>query len=237
LFESVWLFVSAGHVLDLEAGTTLAALAHHVCDVWPKPDSSIWEVDGDEQFTVSKMGCWAALDRAIRLAEAGQIPDRHIGRWQDERGAIHAWVNDHCWSERLSSYTDVAGGEDIDAAVLLAVRTGFVDADDPRILSTIDVVRRELEEDGLVYRNTRLRGKEGAFVACSFWLADALTRCGQRDAAAEVIEKVIDRANDVGLFSEEIDPSTGDFLGNFPQGLSHLALVTSATTFHEHTRT
>jgi GH15 family glucan-1,4-alpha-glucosidase len=233
LFESVWLYVDDGHSLDHETGGMLAAVADHVCDSWRLDDSGIWELMDQQHYTISKMGCWVALDRATRLAERGHLPDRRAPRWRAERDAVHDWVEQHCWSEQRSAYTFYAGSDELDAAVLLAARTGFDKPDHPRLVSTLDAVREELSEDGLLYRYSSMRGQEGAFVACSFWLADALARADRLDEAAEVIEAVLARTNDVGLLAEEIEPASGAMLGNFPQGLSHLALVTSCSTFAE----
>ncbi|MGI8492271.1 MAG: glycoside hydrolase family 15 protein, partial [Acidimicrobiales bacterium] len=179
-----------------------------------------------QHYTISKIGCWVALDRAAHLAETGQIPDLHIERWRSGAEEIHAWTNTHCWSEAKEAYTFYAGTDDLDAAVLLAGRTGFDRG--PRLASTIAAVAAELGRGPLIYRYSGMDHEEGAFVACSFWMVDALVRTGQTERARQLMHDTVALANGVGLLSEQIDPGTGAFLGNLPQGLSHLALINAA---------
>jgi GH15 family glucan-1,4-alpha-glucosidase len=230
LLDSVWLAVDrAGVILDPGTGRMLEDMAARVCDRWAKPDAGIWELGESRHYTISKIACWAALDRTIRLAERGQVPARDTGRWRAEAAAIREWTDEHCWSAAKRSYTFYAGTEDLDAAVLLAGRTGYLSGDDPRFAQTIDAIRGELADGPAVYRYTGSRGQEGAFVACSFWLADALARAGRRAVAREIWDGIAARAaNDLGLLSEEFDPATGELLGNVPQALSHLALISAA---------
>ena len=230
LLESVWLYVEQGNAIDESTTSTLAAIGDRVCHVWRSPDAGIWELPQQRHYTISKMACWVALDRLVRLAECDQIASPHVDRWRAERDEVHAWVEQHCWSDRKGSYTFYAGGDDLDASVLLAARTGFADPAGDRMATTIEALRRELGEGPLLYRYTGMREQEGAFVACSFWLVDALARAGRDEEARTLMAELLDRANDVGLFAEEIDPATGSMLGNFPQGLSHLALVTAAAS-------
>jgi GH15 family glucan-1,4-alpha-glucosidase len=231
LFEMIWLYVGDGHIIDADTERLLISLADHCCDHWRQADAGIWELEEQRQYTISKIGCWVALDRAVRLAEADQVLCRHIDRWRNERDEIHRWVDEHCWSKRKNSYTQYAGSDDLDAAVLLMARNGF--ADGPRLESTIDAIQQELSCGPLLYRYTGMIGKEGAFVACSFWLAEALVQVGRVDEARDLISSLFEQANDVGLYAEEIDPDTGEFLGNFPQGLSHLAAINAVTTYAE----
>ena len=226
LFDTINRYCADGHLIDPPTGRMLADLADRCCDKWRRQDSGMWELEACRHYTISKIGCWVALDRAVQLAESGQIPDVHIERWRQGADEIWAWVNDHCWSDSKRAYTFYAGTEDLDAAVLLAGRTGF--AGGPRLASTIDAIARELGRGPLLYRYTGMEEEEGAFVACSFWMVDALVRTGQSERARQVMEGTIALANDVGLFSEQIDPDTGSFLGNMPQGLSHLALINAA---------
>jgi GH15 family glucan-1,4-alpha-glucosidase len=230
MLDSVWLAVDrAGVVLDPGTGRMLEDMAGQVCDVWAEPDAGIWELGDSRHYTISKFACWAALDRVIRLADRGQVPARDAGRWRAEAAAIREWTDEHCWSPDKRAYTFYAGVDDLDAAVLLAGRTGYLAGDDPRLGQTIDAVRAELADGPAVYRYTGSRGKEGAFVACSFWLADALARAGRRAEAREIWDGITARAgNDLGLLSEEFDPATGELLGNLPQALSHLALISAA---------
>ena len=230
LFDTVHRYVRAGHLLDSHTAGLLAGYADRCANLWDTKDSGIWELGDLEHYTISKIGCWVALDRAAGLAAAGQLPDDRRGAWRAEADEIRAWVNTHCWSEAKESYTFYAGTDDLDAAVLLAGRTGFDRG--PRLASTISAVRSELGPgiDPLLYRYTGMDVEEGAFVACTFWLVDALVRTGQVGEARRVMEEAVTLSNDVGILSEQIDPGTGAFLGNLPQGLSHLALINAAHT-------
>jgi GH15 family glucan-1,4-alpha-glucosidase len=220
------LFAGAAGGLDRDHGRRLAEIADLVCELWRQPDSGIWEVRTDtSQFTQSKMLCAVALDHAIALAEAGQLPGDHVARWRRESGLVRDFVESSCYSESKRSYTRAAGEEDVDASLLLGVLANYDRADSPRLLGTVESVRRELCRGPLVHRHT---GEDGAFVACSFWLVEALARQGRAEEAAALMDELVGMANDVGLYTEEIDSATGDFLGNFPQGLSHLALINAA---------
>lgn len=234
LLECVWLAVDrAGAHLDPASADLLDALGDHVCDVWTEPDCGIWELDERRQNTFSKVGCWVALDRLIRLSERGQVSDRDVDRWQAERRAIRDWVDTHCWSDARRSYVGRAGSDDLDASLLLLARTGFLDGKDPRFTGTIKAVRAELGEGPLLYRFSGAHEFEGAFVACSFWLVDALVRNGHARQARRLWHELIGHVSDLGLLAEEIDPATGAFLGNLPQGLSHLALLNAAAMLDE----
>ena len=150
--------------------------------------------------------------------------------WRREAQAIRDFVLESCWSEDKATLVAYAGGDALDASVLLAGREGFFGDEDVRLATTVDAVRRELAVGPFVYRATDLRDREGAFVACSFWLVDALARLGREDEAAEVMGGICGAANELGLLSEEVDPGAGELLGNFPQALSHLALANAAVT-------
>ena len=180
------------------------------------------------------MGCWVALDRLLRLARRGQVSDRDADRWRAEKKAIRQWIGKHCWSERKQSFVAYAGSDDLDAALLLLARTGFVAGTDQRFGQTIEAIRSELSAGPLLYRLSGARSFEGTFVACSFWLVDALVRSGQEDEAGKLWRDLTGYASDLGLFAEEIDPSSGAFLGNIPQGLSHLALINAAVQLETH---
>jgi GH15 family glucan-1,4-alpha-glucosidase len=234
LLQAALVYAQAGGRLDRETGRRLAAIADLVCDIWRRPDSGIWEVRRPPaHFTHSKMMCWVALDRALRLADAGHLPRNHASRWRRESLAIREFIEAHCWSERLGSYTRQARGEELDASLLLGVLLSY-DAPDPgRLATTVDALRRELGHGPLLSRYTGedgLRGAEGAFLCCSFWLADALARIGRLDEATRLMEQLIALANDVGLYAEELDPHTNEMLGNVPQGLVHLALINAAVS-------
>jgi GH15 family glucan-1,4-alpha-glucosidase len=234
LLQAAVVYTQAGGRLDRETGKRLAGNADLVCRIWREPDSGIWEVRRESgHFTHSKMMCWVALDRALRLAEAGHLPRDHESMWRRERKAIRDFIETHCWSDRLGSYTREADSEELDANLLLGVLLGYDAGHPDRLSRTVEAVRRELGSGPLLSRYSGqdgLRGGEGAFLCCSFWLADALARIGRRDEATALMDELVGLANDVGLFAEEIDPVTNEFLGNTPQGLVHLALITAAVS-------
>jgi GH15 family glucan-1,4-alpha-glucosidase len=226
LLDTMHRYVAGGNLLDRRSGEALAMLADRCCDTWRNRDSGIWELPEAEHYTISKMGCWVALDRAASLAGDGQLPAERGERWRHEAAEIKAWVDERCWSEAKQAYTFFAGTDDLDAAVLLAGRTGFERG--PRLASTIDAVAAELGRGPLVFRYTGMEVEEGAFVACTFWMVSALAHAGQTARARTLMDEAVTLVNDVGILSEEIDPGTRAFLGNLPQGLSHLALINAA---------
>ena len=182
------------------------------------------------------MMCWVALDRAVRLSDAGHVPPGHAATWRREALAIREFIETRCWSQRLGSYARHAGGEELDASVLLGVLLGYGAEDPARLAATVTVLRRDLGRGPLVHRYSGedgLRGAEGAFLCCSFWLADALARIGRVEEATELMRQLIALANDVGLYAEELDPDTNELLGNTPQGLVHLALINAAVSIAE----
>lgn len=233
LLATAFLYCEAGGELDHDTAKRLAGTADLVCRTWREPDSGIWEVRADPRhYTESKMMCWVALDRARALAESGRIPVGGAERWRREAEAIRRFIEERCWSEELGSYVRSAGSRDLDASLLLAVLMGY-DGPVGRLEETTERVAQALGDGSLLYRYSAedgLRGEEGAFLACSFWLVDALARQGRVAEAAARMEELVRLANDVGLYAEEIEPRTGDFLGNFPQGLVHLALVNAAVS-------
>jgi GH15 family glucan-1,4-alpha-glucosidase len=239
VMQTAWLYADAGYPIDREFGDRLAAVADLVCDLWSQPDSGIWEIRGPvRHHTQSKMMCWVALDRADRLATAGQIPSRNVDRWRSEADSIASFIEARCWSSSKQSYTQAADTEDLDASVLLGAKFGYGDPAGPRFSGTIDAIRRELRRGPFLYRyinDDDLRGEEGTFLCCSFWLAEVLGMAGRRAEAVDLLNQLIAFENDVGLYAEEIDPSTSAFLGNFPQALTHLALISAATSLTRET--
>ena len=236
LLATIELYVHNGNALDELTGVRLAEIADHVCRVWENEDSGIWELDDLRHYTNSKINCWVALDRALSLARAGEAPADHADQWREECARIRVWIDEQCWSERRAAYSFYAGTDDLDAAVLLAAHVGYLPADDPRLNSTVDAIRSELDAGGgLLYRYSGSREAEGAFVACSFWLAEAYARLGRLDEARETMTALLELANDVGLYAEQIDPETKAFLGNFPQALTHLSLINAAIAIHRET--
>jgi GH15 family glucan-1,4-alpha-glucosidase len=240
LLQTAWLYAEAGGRLGGDAAGRLAATADLVCALWSTEDSGIWEVRSrPRHFTESKMMCWLALDRARRLAENGHLPSKNMSRWAREAGAIRRFVADRCWSPALQSYERFPGAREADASLLLPTLLGYGGGDDERLRRTVEQIRRELGEGPLVYRyrgEDGLPGREGAFLACSFWLVDALAGLGEVEEAAELMEELVALGNDVGLYAEEVDAESGAFLGNFPQGLVHLALINAAATLEDRTR-
>lgn len=236
--DAIWRYVCNGGRLDPASADMIAKMVDRLCQVWCRPDAGLWELGDDRHYTSSKIGSWTALDRAVRMAELGQLAGRGVERWRAERAAVQEWVREHCWSSSKQSFTFYAGTEDLDAAVLLAARTRFCEPDDPMLRTTIDAIRSELTADGpLLYRYTGTIGKEGAFLACSFWLVEAMAYVGRTDEAGKLLGALLDRANDVGLFSEEMAPLTGELLGNIPQTLTHLAVIGAATSLEAARRT
>jgi GH15 family glucan-1,4-alpha-glucosidase len=237
VLQMAWMFADAGHAVDREFGDRLAGMADLVCETWRRPDAGLWEIRGAvRHYTQSKMMCWVALDRARRLAAAGQIPSQNAGRWASEAESIHSFVEDRCWSEAKHSYVQAAGSDDLDAGVLLGAKFGYADPAGERFTGTIEALRRELGHGPFLYRyrgDDDLRGNEGAFLCCSFWLAEVLALAGRREEAVDLMNELVGLANDVGLYAEEIDPSTSAFLGNFPQALTHLALISAAAALDE----
>lgn len=229
LLDTTWRYTSDGHLLDPATGQRVAQIADLVTGVWRNDDSGIWELKGSQRpYTNSKMACWLALERAVDLADAGQIPAGRRAAWRAGQRRIHEFVEARCWSTRRNSYTFYAGTDELDASVLLSARMGYRPDDDDRVPRTIAAIRGELADGPFVYRYSGTQPQEGAFLACSFWLAEALALTGDVDAAAGVMDDLVAVASPVGLLSEEIDPSDRTLLGNYPQGLSHLALVNAA---------
>jgi GH15 family glucan-1,4-alpha-glucosidase len=232
LLQTAWLYATTGHRIDRDIARRLAEIADLVCRLWREPDAGIWEVRSEPaHFTQSKMMCWVALDRACDLAGRGLIPGRHVRRWSFERRAIEDFVETRCFSVAKRSYVRAAGREELDASLLLGILLSYGDVGSDRWSGTIDAIRRELVSGPFVHRYTGedgLDGTEGAFVACSFWLVDALARTGRIQEAVGLMDELVGLGNGVGLYAEEIDPATGAQLGNLPQGLSHLALISAA---------
>lgn len=238
VLESISLYESMRGHIDGDTGKEIAKIADYVCDHWHDRDCGIWEVRDDKtHYTQSKALCWVALDRACRLAERNIIPD-HADRWRRTADEIRAFVDAEGWDEERKSYVRASDLRELDASLLTMAILGFGDPAGERLRSTIAAVERELKEGPFVYRyrgDDGLDGEEGAFLTCSFWLVDALARTGRLDDARRLMDELVGLANDVGLYSEEIHPETREFLGNFPQGLTHLALVNAAVSIAQAT--
>jgi GH15 family glucan-1,4-alpha-glucosidase len=237
LLQAAWLYDAFGHRIDPDIGRRLAHTTDLVCSIWMQPDAGLWEVRSDPQHcTQSKMMCALAIDRALQLARSGQIPCRHPSRWEDAGVAIREFIERQCWSETKRSYVRHPGAGDLDASVLLGVLFGYRQPGDPRMRCTVEAIQRELAHGPYVSRysgDDGLSGQEGAFLTCSFWLVEALALQGRREEAVRLMGELVGAANDVGLFSEEVDPAGGQSLGNVPQGLTHLALINAALCLEE----
>jgi GH15 family glucan-1,4-alpha-glucosidase len=174
--------------------------------------------------------CWVALDRAVKMARSVD-PEREVARWCAERDAVRADILARGWSEQKQAFVQHYDSEALDAANLLIPVVGFLPGDHPRVRATIRATLRELTRDGMLYRYTGddgIEGGEGIFGICSFWLADALILSGEIEHGERVFRRMLRQANHLGLYSEELDPRTGDFLGNVPQAFTHIALINTA---------
>lgn len=223
------------HLDRLDASETrfLRDLADRACDLWREPDNGLWEVRGEpRQFVHSKLMCWVAQDRALKLADALDASEEQRQRWRDCAEDIRAAILEQGWDQERGAFTQTFDDAQLDASVLLLAIEGFLPADDHRMLATMEAIDRDLtDQHGMVYRyrgDDGLEGEEGTFVLCTFWLAHSLALAGKVDRAIEVFERAIRFANDVGLLAEEVDPHTGELLGNFPQAFSHIGLVNAA---------
>jgi GH15 family glucan-1,4-alpha-glucosidase len=204
---------------------------------WARPDEGIWEVRGPRRhFVHSKVMAWVAFDRGVKTVEGFGPSSGDADRWRRARDEIHREVCEKGWDADRNSFTQYYGSPGLDAALLLIPRAGFLPGDDPRVIGTIEAVQRELDNDGFILRYQTdeaadgLPPGEGAFLPCSFWLADALALAGRGDEARALYRRLTSLANDVGLLAEEYDPETKRMVGNFPQAFTHLALVNTAMT-------
>jgi GH15 family glucan-1,4-alpha-glucosidase len=243
LMDSVYLYNKHGAPISYGLWQHLRKLVNWVCDHWDREDDGIWEVRGGRKhFVYSKVMCWVALDRALRLAEKRSLPAERE-RWQKERDAIYEQIQARGFSAERGSFLQAYGVDSLDAANLVMPLVFFMSPVDPRMLSTLEATLREpaeggLVSDSLVYRYDLdrspdgLEGREGTFNLCTFWLVEALTRAGVEhrhylETARLTFERMLGYANHLGLYSEEIGPS-GEALGNFPQAFTHLALISAA---------
>jgi GH15 family glucan-1,4-alpha-glucosidase len=233
VLEAIWLYAREVGRLDGDTGREVARIADYVAAHWHDRDNGIWEVRSERtHFTQSKALCWVALDRACALADKGLIPDRR-DRWRRAADEVRAFVDEEGWDDERRSYVRAPDLRELDASLLTLALLDYREPDDERIRGTVAAIERELRHGPYVYRYLGLdgvSGDEGAFLTCSFWLVDAYARIGRLADAHALMDDLVGLANDVGLFSEEIDPTSGDFLGNFPQGLTHLALVNAAVS-------
>lgn len=238
LMDSIYLYNKYGTPISYDLWTELRRLIDWVCDNWHKKDHGIWEVRGEQQhFVYSKLMCWVALDRGVRLANKRSFPANHP-RWLEMRDRIYEEIMVKGWSPQRQAFVQHYGSQQLDAANLIMPLVFFLSPTDPRMLQTLDTINQSPTKGGLVFNSLVHRynvelspdglvGDEGTFNMCSFWLVEAMTRAGRLEQARLMFEEMLGYANHVGLYAEETGPG-GEALGNFPQGLTHLALISAA---------
>jgi len=233
LIDSVYLFNKYGDGLSSDAWSDVTRVVDWVCENWDQPDAGMWEIRGDmRRHTTSRLMCWVAIERTIRMARQRGLPG-DISAWAAVRDEIYERIMTESWNEELRAFTQVEGGEALDAGVLLMPMVKFMSSADPKFRSTLEAIEDRLVVDSLVFRYDPsaspdgLEGEEGTFSLCSFWYVEALTRAGRLEDARLALEKMFTYSNHVGLYAEEVG-ATGDQLGNFPQAFTHLALISAA---------
>jgi GH15 family glucan-1,4-alpha-glucosidase len=238
LLDSLYLINKYGTPISWDMWVQIERMLDWVAKNWRRPDRSIWEVRGGlEQFTYSKVQCWVALDRGLRIARQRSFPS-DIALWLSERNNIYRDVMEKSWNGKRQAFTQFYGSDSLDASALMIPVLKFISPRDPRMTSTIDAVCKDLVSDTLVRRyrigqaaGDGLPGDEGTFTVCSFWLVEAHARAGRLEEAQLLFEKMLTYANHLGLFAEEIGP-TGEALGNFPQAFTHLGLISAAVNLN-----
>ncbi|MET9735248.1 glycoside hydrolase family 15 protein [Streptomyces sp. NPDC006458] len=236
VMDSMALARRAGLSTEPHAWALQCALMEWLRANWRQPDEGLWEVRGGRRhFVHSKVMVWVAADRAVRALEENPELSGDLEGWRAMRDEVHREVCAQGYDPERNTFTQYYGSRELDAALLLIPYVGFLPPEDPRVVGTVDAVRDELGHDGLLRRYSTqdcgvdgLPGAEGTFLACSFWLAQALHLTGRRDEARELFERLAGLTNDVGLLAEEYDPASGRHLGNFPQAFSHIGLVNAA---------
>jgi GH15 family glucan-1,4-alpha-glucosidase len=235
LLDSVYLYNKYGAPISYDLWCNLERLLDYVCDNWRRPDEGIWEIRSTpSHFVYSKLMCWVALDRGLRLANKRSFPANQE-RWLKNRDEIYCEIMEQGWNPNRRAFVQYYGSDRIDASLLLMPLVFFVSPTDPRMIQTMERIQDRLSMDSLVHRYSLsednpedgLSGREGAFSICSFWLVEALTRAGRVEEARLLFEKMLGYANHLGLYAEEIG-HTGEALGNFPQAFTHLGLISAA---------
>jgi GH15 family glucan-1,4-alpha-glucosidase len=235
--EAVSHFIHESDRLDRDVQSMLRQCAEYVCQHSREPDNGIWEErDQRRHYTHSRLMCWVALDRLLQMQARGQLKGIPVAKCATERRRIREEIERLAWNAKLEAYTQACSSDTIDANVLLLAYHGFEEASSQRMQQTYQRIRDRLcPRLGLMHRNEQSKNRnEGTFAVCSFWEADFLARSGRVREAHEIFEATLSYANDIGLFAEEIDPETGDAIGNFPQGFTHLGLINAALTLNEH---
>jgi GH15 family glucan-1,4-alpha-glucosidase len=221
---------------DREMTKMLRQCGEFVCEHWKEPDNGIWEArDKLRHYTHSRLMCWVTLDRLIGMHEHGLLKGFAIEKFKEERTRIRQEIEENAWSKKLGAYAQACGSDVLDASALLLAYHRFEEACSERMQLTYARIRERLiPRIGLVHRNEQSRdGHEGAFLLCSFWETDFLARSGKLEEAHKVYQAALGYANDLGLFAEQINPETGDALGNFPQGFTHLGVINAALTLRD----
>ncbi|MEU0944340.1 glycoside hydrolase family 15 protein [Streptomyces canus] len=233
LIDSIYLYDKWAKPISSGQWDDVCTLVEWVCAHWDQPDEGIWETRGGRKnFLYSRLMCWVAIERAIRMANRRGLP-ADLNRWRECRDTIYRRIMDRGWSETRQAFVQHEDGDVLDAAVLMMPLTKFIAPTDPKWLSTLDALTEELVSDSLVYRYDPtaspdgLRGDEGTFSICSFWYVEAMVHAGRIDEARLAFEKMLTYANHLGLYAEEIS-NTGEQQGNFPQAFTHLALISAA---------
>jgi GH15 family glucan-1,4-alpha-glucosidase len=238
LMDAVYLYNKHGTPISYDLWARLRVLIDWVCDNWRRPDEGVWETRGGRKhFVYSKLMCWVAVDRGLRLAAKRSFPADRV-RWLAVRDEIYEEIMSKGWNAELEAFVQSYGDDTLDASTLVMPLVFFLSPTDPRMLGTLDAINRPpkdggLVSGGLVYRydveksSDGLTGEEGTFNLCTFWLVEALTRAGRVDEARLIFEHMLGYANHLGLYAEEIGPS-GEALGNFPQAFTHLTLISAA---------
>lgn len=221
-----------GEDVSAEDWELIKRIIDYVCEVWKTKDAGIWEIRGEPaHFTYSKVMCWVAIDRGIKIAETLGY-DAPLGKWQKYKSTIKTTVLEKCFNNKLNTFVQTYESEVLDATSLLFPLLGFISYNDPKVQGTIAATMKHLiSKDGFVYRyqgNDGLDGEEGAFVLCTCWLVDVLTLSGRIEEAERIFNTILAYVNPLGLLSEEIDTKTGLQMGNFPQAFSHIGLINSA---------
>ncbi|MDQ4142211.1 MAG: glycoside hydrolase family 15 protein, partial [Actinomycetota bacterium] len=236
LLELAWGWHRRGNSPDDDYWRFLLELVDNAAELWEEPDHGLWELRGEPQhFVLSKVMCWAALNRGLQLAEES-MRKAPFGRWKKTRDEIREAIESKGYDRERGVFTQTFGSEELDAALLLLPKVEFIDYLDERMIRTTDAIREELNDDGLLKRY-RSDVQEGAFLACSFWLVECLAHQGRVDEAQAVFDQTLTTSNDLGLFSEEYDTKNGEMLGNFPQGLTHLSHIAAAVALAGHQQT
>jgi GH15 family glucan-1,4-alpha-glucosidase len=234
--EAVSHFVGEEKTLDRETQKMLRQCGEYACAHWRDYDNGMWEYrDKLRPYTHSRLMCWVALDRLIRMHERGQLSGIAVEKFKTERAHVRAEIEQHSWNSNLQAYVQTCGGDALDASAFLLAYHGFADAESNRMQQTHERIRRTLSpRPGLLYRDERSKNRhEGAFALCGFWEADFLARSRKLPEARETFEAGLSYANDVYLFAEQIDPETGEALGNFPQAFTHLGIINAALSLSD----